>query len=226
MQKQNLVLHNTKNNCVRTIIKTKHARLIYLKLRKAADKFTVENCFYIDRIRCGEYYAVPQKLITLEFSQSIAMDVIARELDRQYYGIDIVDDLFELSTEEFIKSKLNQLNKGYKFLIFVGKGVLINGLPSALTTRLANKIHRKIYLKISYYKNGLGVIEDCHYYDRKYKTKSKVIPQMLTTIFVNYDRKTIIDVVNRELDCDFTDIIIADENIDVEKTTTAICGNV
>ena len=49
---------------------------------------------------------------------------------------------------------------------------------------------------------------------------------MLTTVFLNYDRKTIIDVVNRELDCDFTDIIIADENIDVEKTTTAICGNV
>ena len=49
---------------------------------------------------------------------------------------------------------------------------------------------------------------------------------MLTTVFIAYNRKAIIDTVNRELDCDFTDIIIADNNIDVENNTFALCGNI
>ncbi|MBR7132797.1 MAG: hypothetical protein IKD04_04640 [Clostridia bacterium] len=200
--------------------------MIYLELGTEANtKFTVRRCIYLDRVRGGKYYATPQKLVTKHFNQSDILDVVATELDRQYYGIEFSDEFSELSTKEFIEYKLNELKKGYKFLIFVGEGKIINELPSTLTTRLANRIHRKIYLRISYYKDNLGAVE-AYYYDRSYKAKTKVIPQMLTTVFVEYNRKTIIDTVNRELDCDFTDIIIADKSIDVENNTFALCGNV
>lgn len=131
----------------------------------------------------------------------------------------------ELSTDEFIKYKLNGLKRGYKFLIFVGEGELIDGLPSMLTTRLANRIHRKIHMKITHYKNNLGVVE-AYYYDRCYKARSKVIPQMLSTVFVEYSRSAIIEFVNRELNCAFTDLIITDNSIDIENNTFALCGNI
>lgn len=216
--------HHAKS--LRAVIKTKHGRVIYLELGKNAENFIVRRCFYLDRVRGGEYYTSPQKLITKEFNHYDILNIVAEYLDRQYYDIRYTDSLSELSEDEFIKYKLNELKRGYKFLVLVGEGENINGLPSTLTTRLANRIHRKIYLKIKYYKDGLGVIEDCRYYDRQYKAKTKVIPQMLTTVFIAYNRKAIIDTVNRELDCDFTDIIIADNNIDVENNTFALCGNI
>lgn len=49
---------------------------------------------------------------------------------------------------------------------------------------------------------------------------------MLMSVFVAYDRKTILETINRELDCDFTDIIITDGSIDIEKNAIAICGNI
>ncbi len=225
MQKQQLLLHKTKGNNFRCVIKTKHARIIYLELSANNEKFIVKECYYIDRIRSGKYYAAPQKLITREFDKNEILDIVATQLDRLYYGIKYADDMSELSTDEFIKYKLNELKRGYKFLIFVGEGELIDGLPSTLTTRIANRIHRKIYLQITHYKNNLGVIE-AFYFDRCYKARSKVTPQMLSTVFVEYSRSAIIEFVNRELNCGFTDIIIADKSIDVENNTLAICGNI
>ena len=226
MEKQKLVLHRINNDSVRTIIKTKHGRLIFLELGIGAAKFNVKKCFYIDRIRGGEYYAVPQKLVSKKFSQAALLNVVTTELDRKYYDVEYSNEYIELSTDEFIEQKLMNLKRSYKFLIFIGKGEHINGLPSILTTRLANRLHRKIYLKIKYYKDGVGIIKDCYYFDRKYKARKKVVPQMLTSVFVKYDRRRILDIVNRELDCDFTDVIIADNSIDIEKNTVAICGNI
>ena len=226
MKKQKLVLYNEANNSVRTIIKTNHGRLIFLELSISADKFNVKNCVYIDRIRSGTYYATPQKLVTKIFDQAELLDVVATELDRKYYGVEYSNEYIELSTGEFIEQKLMNLKRNYKFLIFIGEGEHINGLPSILTTRLANRLHRKIYLKIKYYKDGVGIIEDCYYFDRKYKARKKVVPQMLTSIFVEYNRTRILDIVNRELDCDFTDVIIADSSIDIEENAIAICGNI
>lgn len=226
MQKQKIVLHRMKNDCVRTVIKTKHGRLIYLELSVNADKFAVKECFYLDRERGGKYYAVPQKFVTRKFEIAELLNVVATELDREYYGAEYTDESLELSKDAFIEKEKRNLQRGYKFLIFVGDGELIGGIPSKLATRLANRLHRKIYLKISYLKEGIGVIEDCCYFDRKYKAKTKVIPPMLTSVFVAYDRKTILETINRELDCDFTDIIITDGSIDIEKNAIAICGNI
>lgn len=226
MKKQNLILHKASSGIFHTVIKNRHGRLIYLELENKSDKYTVRKCIYIDRTKCGEYYAVPKKLTVKEFAKPKLLHIVATLLDRQYYGIEYSNEPSEMSGDEFIKKSLSNFRKGYKFLILVGEGEQINELPSTLTTRLANRIHRRIYLKIKYYKDGLGVIEECHYYDRTYKTKTKVIPQMLSSVFIEYNRKTIIDTVNRELNCDFTDIIIADNGIDVENNSPALCGNI
>lgn len=47
---------------------------------------------------------------------------------------------------------------------------------------------------------------------------------MLTTVFVEYKQGAIIELINRELNCDFTDMIITDNSIDVENNESALCG--
>lgn len=123
--------------------------------------------------------------------------------------------------------KLNGMQSGYKFLIFIGGGITVNGVPSEITTRLKNRLHRSIYLKLCHYKGELGIISDCFYFDRAYKSREKVIPAALTSVFVKYNRDAIIEVVNCELNCDFTDIIfVTDNSIDIENNSTVLCGNI
>lgn len=223
MHRQNLVLYSTNHNTLRTVIRTTHGRILYWELARSGEQFLVSECFYLDRVRNGNYYATPHKQTTKSFNVDSVLEIVSTQLDRTYYGVEINHSLAELSTEAFISHKLNEFKKGYNFLIFVGKGNSVNGLPHTLTTRLANRIHRKIYLRIRYYKDNLGAVE-AFYYDRRYKSRLWVIPQMLTTVFVAYDHNSIIELVNRELNCDFTDIIIADDSIDVENNEAALCG--
>ena len=226
MQKQKLVLYNTKDGYIRTVIKTSHGRFIYLELGENASKYIVRRCIYLDRVWGGEYYAAPQKLVTNEFGKDDILDIFANQLDRKYYGVEYSNAMSELAAEDFIRCKLNELKRGYKFLILVGEGEMINGLPSTLTTRLANRIHRKIYLKIKYFKNGLGVVDDCFYYDRQYKARTKVVPQMLSSVIIRYNRESIVSMINTELNCDFTHVIITDNSIDFENNTFPLCGNI
>lgn len=52
------------------------------------------------------------------------------------------------------------------------------------------------------------------------------MPPMLSSIFVEYNKETIIEIVNRELNCDFSHIVfITDDSVDIEKNMTALCGN-
>ncbi len=133
----------------------------------------------------------------------------------------------ELTAEEFIAVKLKDMQNGYKFLIFVGSGAVVNGMPEEITTRLKNRIHRSIYLKLCRYKGELGIVSDCFYCDRNYKSREKVMPAALTSILVEYNRDAVINMVNYELNCDFTDIIfVTDNSIDIENNTAALCGNI
>ena len=51
------------------------------------------------------------------------------------------------------------------------------------------------------------------------------MPPMLSSIFVEFNKEAIIEMVNRELNCDFTHIIfITDNSIDIANKT-ALCGN-
>ena len=75
-----------------------------------------------------------------------------------------------------------------------------------------------------HYKDGKGVITDCHYYDRKYKERSKVIPETLTTVFFEYSRQAILNIINNELNVAFTDIIfVTDGSLSIDKKTP-LCG--
>ena len=223
MKRQCLQLYLLNNNTFRTIIKTKHGRIIYLEINQQANTMIIKQCYYLDRIRGGEYYAVPKKLVTRSFDYSKMLHVIAAELDRKYYGIDIVDSLSKLSTEEFIQKMLQNMNRGYKFLIFIGEGRLIGGIPTIIRTRFKNRIHRSIYLEMRY-QNGKGVISDCHYYDRYYKERSKVVPGALSSVHFEYSRQAILNIINNELNTAFTDIIfVTDGSLNIDNSFP-LCG--
>ena len=130
------------------------------------------------------------------------------------------------SMDDFIQDKLHEMRCGYKFLLFVGSGEAVNGLPMKLQTRLANRLHRRIYLEVNHHHDAVGIVSSCHYYDRTYRQRTKVIPQMLTTVFVPFERNSILQMVNRELDCDFTDLVVIDNTIDFEGNSYALCGNI
>ena len=225
MRKQSLILHKTKDGNYRTVIKTKHGRYIYLEITKLDDMIFIKKCYYIDREKNGEYYSSPKKLTSLAFNEREILSIVASQLDRSYFGVEYTDAFDELTTEDFIAAKFKELKSVHRFLILVGDGSIVNGLPEILTTRLANRIHRRIYMRITYYKDNIGTVE-AFYYDRAYKARSRVTPQMLTSVFVEYNKKAIIDMVNSELNCDFTDIIIADNSINIEDNKAALCGNI
>ena len=226
MRKQSLILHKTQSGNYRSVIKTKHGRLIYLKISKDNNIVYIKNCYYLDRMRCGEYYASPQKLVTTNFSYDEILDVIASELDRKYFGIEITDKFAALNTTEFINLQLISMQRKYNFLIFIGEGVLIDGIPSVIRTRFKNRIHRGIYMEMRYHGNGKGVISNCHYYDRKYKERSSVVPETLSTVFFDYNRQAILNIINNELNTAFTHIIfVTDGSLDIDNEV-ALCGNI
>lgn len=79
-------------------------------------------------------------------------------------------------------------------------------------------------MEVAYYKDGRGVVSQCHYYDRKYKRADiKVAPPMLISCFFPYTKRGIIDLLNRELCCDFTHMLLT-EDIDPEINITPLCG--
>ena len=226
MNKQQLVLHKTQSGTYRSVIKTKHGRLIYIEISKDNNSLSVKNCYYIDRIRSGEYYASPQKLVTRDFSYNEMLDVIASELDRKYFGVEITDKFADLTKDEFIALQLRTMQRKYNFLIFIGEGALIDGIPSVIRTRFKNRIHRSIYIEMQYRSNGKGVISDCHYYDRKYKERSNVVPETLSSVYFDYKRQAILNIINTELNTAFTHIIfVTDGSLDIDNKV-ALCGNI
>lgn len=227
MYSKKLILYTAlSENIYRAIIKTKHGRLIYLEIKIIKNQCNIVNCYYIDRIRNKVYYAQPQKLITLNFDYDNLLNIIETELDSKYCEIEINDLYKELSTEEFIQDKLQSFRRKYNFLIMIGEGETVNDIPSILKTRFKNRIHRSIYIELHYRGNGKGVIADCRYYDRIYKSKQLVIPETLTSIIFEYNRNRIIQLINNELNADFTDVIfITDNSVDINNTMP-LCGNI
>ena len=96
--------------------------------------------------------------------------------------------------------------------------------PIRLRTRLKNKLHRAIYLDLAYYKDGLGLVRQCSYYDRRYQQRAvPVTPPTLVSCFFPYTKAGILSLVNQELCCDFTHILVT-EGIDLDSNTTPLCG--
>ena len=71
------------------------------------------------------------------------MEVIASQLDKTFYGVEYVqNDTAGLPLEEYLQRKAGEANRKYRFLILVGEGECVDGLPIRLRTRLKNKLHR------------------------------------------------------------------------------------
>jgi len=219
------------SNTYRTIFKTKHGRIVFLALSREEDMFIIRDCFYIDRNRgrTGEdrCSARPKKLKTVLLPTADLLTVIGNELDKQFYGIEYTASSGEPdTTEAFIQHWERNVNNKYRFLIMAGNGESCNGLPTVLTTRLKNTLHRAIYVKLEYYKEGMGVVRQCYYYDRKYKQQERqVTPPMLLSCFFPYTKEGILDLLNHEICCDFTHMMVADD-LDPDSDYTPLCGSI
>ena len=231
MQKSVLQLESStdKGSVFRTIFKTSHGRVVFLSVQLHDSYCTIQDCFYLDRNqgRTGpaRYSARPKMLRTIQFPAEQLLSVIEAELDKKFYGVTYTQDKNTgLPLDAYIRKKAEQENRKYRFLILVGEGERVNGLPIRLRTRLKNKMHRAIYLDLAYYKDGLGVVRQCSYYDRRYQQRAvPVTPPTLVSCFFPYTREGILALVNQEICCDFTHILVTD-GIDLDSNTTPLCG--
>ena len=214
----------------RTIFKNNHARTIYLSLERNNSQYVITECFYVDRNqgKSGNlrYSAKPRRLKTRSFPVDELLDVIANELDTRFYGVEFVSsEMSDVSFDDYIESWSDNSNNQYRFLIMVGDGEPINGLPPRLRTRLKNKLHRSIYVELEHYKDEIGVVKHCCFFDRQYKRKEvEITPSMLTKCFFPYTEKGIVKLINDELCCEFTHIIVTN-NIDLDENPVPICGS-
>ena len=77
-----------------------------------------------------------------------------------------------------------------------------------------------------YYKEEQGVVKQCCYYDRQYKwLEHQVLPPMLISCFFPYTKQGILTLLNHEICCDFTHILVTD-GIDLDSNHTPLCGAV
>lgn len=232
MQKSILELETTSDaSSSRTIFKTRHGRTLFLSLAVNGPVYTITDCFYTDRNQGREgaarYKARPKKLRTLQFPAENLLAVIEAELDKKFYGVEFVETgQTPLSLDEYLDFKAGGSNRKYRFLIMVGEGERCNGLPALLRTRLKTKLHRSVYVELAYYKDGKGVVRQCCYYDRQYQRQGvRITPPTLISCFFPYTREGILNLLNHEICCDFTHIIVTD-GIDIDSNITPLCGAV
>lgn len=158
------------------------------------------------------------------------LSVFERELDKRFYGVEFNENsTVELSTCDYLQCREPLPLTEYRLLIMEGSGDAVNGLPSKLITRLKNKLHRSVYIELEHYRDGQGVVRQCCYYDRKYiRQNITITPPSLVSVFFPYTRDGILDLVNREICCNFTHIITIDgsEGIDLVSDAAPICGSI
>ncbi len=219
------------SNTFRTIIKTQHGRVLFLLLEMSGSDCTILECFYIDRNQgkngLERYSAKPLKLRTFRCKADDLLSVIEAELDKKFYDVEFIRTAqAEYSMDEYIRFKIESGCKKYNFLIMVGDGEYRDGLPMHLRTRLKNKLHRSVYVELKYYKDGNGVVQQCYYYDRRYRRQElKVTPSQLVSCFFPYSDQGILNLINYEICCDFTHMIVTD-HIDLDSNTTPPCGSI
>lgn len=213
----------------RTIIKTRHGRTLFLSLTVNGPIYTITDCFYTDRNQgrtgAARYSSKPKKLRTLQFPAENLLAVIEAELDKKFYDMEFVEtEQANLSLDEYLDFKASSSNRKYRFLIMVGDGDSYNGLPTRLWTRLKNKLHRSVYVELAYYKDGKGVVQQCCYYDREYRRQEvKITPPMLISCFFPYTKEGILNLLNHEICCDFTHMLVT-EGLDLDSNTAPLCG--
>ena len=129
-----------------------------------------------------------------------------------------------LSLDEYLQVRAEGGHRKYRFLIMVGDGDSYNGLPMNLRTRLKTKLHRSVYVELAYYRDGKGVVQQCYYYDREYRRQGiKIMPPMLISCFFPYTKQGILNLLNHEICCDFTHMLVT-EGLDLDSNTAPLCG--
>ena len=214
----------------RCILKNQHGRKMYLELEVKAESFRISECWYIDRNigKTGDKRksAVPLLWQTEEIDCNIESlkYVLVKELDMTPY-LEIVfvgnEDTISLTEEEFISQ--HTANDKYRFLILVQKK---NKEGVMLETVIKNKVHRRIYLKLSLQKEkNAYILKECYYSDRIYKLNERKLPE--TVVDGNTKglrREDIIQWFNEQLTCDFNSVLfVSPEDIKLDKRK-AICG--
>ncbi|MCI9626251.1 MAG: hypothetical protein HFI90_05655 [Clostridia bacterium] len=218
MQKSILKMDRISRNRYHTVFRNNHGRRIYLCLNYRNNEVLITNCFYIDRPERNGTKAVPHRFKTSRCARENLLDVLADELDKRFFDIEFSETENDVSADEYIRFKSADKPK-YKFLILINSG-------DSYKTRLKNRVHRSIYLEISRNGNN-GIITDCHYYDRQYKRNNAYIsPSGLTSITFDFSLDNIRRIVNNELNCDFTDVIITEDTFGFDNTLLPICGSI
>jgi len=218
MRKSILNFDKVSENTYHTIFRNNHGRKIYLMINRNVETITISDCFYIDRPMRNGGRAIPHKWATVKCNYSSLIDVLTGELDKHFYGMRFSENNLYATTEEYIAQYL-QSSKKYKFLILVE-------CDGILKTRLKNRVHRTICFEIK--QNGYrGLIQSCYYCDRRYKRDNQFItPFELKTIYFDYSTEKVLEIVNNELNCDFTDVIITRDTFGFEKSDIPICGSI
>ena len=81
-----------------------------------------------------------------------------------------------------------------------------------------------MYVELEYYKDGKGVGNQFCYCDWAYRRKGvKITPPMLTSCFFLYTKERILDLLNHEICCDFTHMLVTEE-LDLDSNTVPLCG--
>lgn len=219
MKKSILKLDATGTTCWQTVMKNNHGRQVYIKISIIDNQFVeIVEVFYIDRPWKFDLKSVPLKLTTKSCKIEDLLRMLTNELDKKFYGVEFVNDGSVLSTEEYIESFLDTKRK-YKFLILIESG-------DVLKTRLKNRTRRVIYLEIKRNVNK-AVVSACHYTDRLYKRdKTLITPSGLTTIYFDYSLDEVLKIVNTELNCNFSDVIVTPDTFGFDKTELPICGSI
>lgn len=215
MKKSILKFEKISDGVYHSIIKNSHGRRIYLKIKRLENVITICDCFYIDRSIKNDKKSVPKRWVTKECAEADLSTVLANEMDKRFYDIRFDESINPLSVAEYIENALKYKGK-YKFLILISK-------DGVFKTRLKNRVHRNIYLEIERM-GAIGLVRKCNYCDRKYKNNRDVTPAGLNTIYFEYSSDEVLEIVNDELNCDFTDVIITSDTFDFEKRNIPVCG--
>ena len=231
MQRKKIIFERVKSSSVyRSLLKNQHGRKIYIELNVNRDNIKILECWYYDRNigKTGDKRKSAEPLLwkTKGTDSNIEKlkNVFVEELDiTPFLEIDFVEneDTISLTTEEFISHYT--ADDKYRFLILVQKNTEKGVM---LETVIKNKVHRRIYIKLSLQKEkNAYILEECYYSDRMYKLNERKMPETLVNGNTKgLQREDLIQWFNEQLTCDFNAVLfVSPEDIKLDECK-AICG--
>ncbi len=184
----------------------------------------------IQELAMIEQAAIAEQYRAYNVSVGIRLVKYIPELNRRIYKVNAdsgtkIQQIFEQLTMRNCYAV--QPVRRYRFLVMAGSDDRrADELPDSVCTKLKNKLHRTVFLELGLYADGKGVVRNCYYCDRAYRQGDRrVTPPSLVSCFFPYTRQGVLELVNRELICDFTHIIITGD-IDPKHCNSPICGNI